>query len=45
MNEIIDMVQIQRDELKMVLGDLYDKLENGVLRCRRYHRRVRKIHP
>lgn len=31
MNERIDMVQIQRDELKMVLGDLYDKLENGVL--------------
>jgi hypothetical protein len=30
MNERIDMVQIQRDELKMVLGELYDKLRHGV---------------
>ena len=30
MNERIDMVQIQRDELKMVLGELYDKLSHGV---------------
>ena len=30
MNDRIDMVQIQRDELKMVLGELYDKLSNGV---------------
>lgn len=30
MNDRIDMVQIQRDELKMVLGELYDKLSHGV---------------
>lgn len=30
MNDKYDMVQIQRDELKMVLGDLYDELRHGV---------------
>ena len=31
MNDKSGMVQIQRDELKMVLGEIYDKLSNGVL--------------
>ena len=30
MNDRMDMVQIQRDELKLVLGELYDKLSHGV---------------
>ena len=29
-SNMMGMVQIQRDELKMVLGELYDKLSNGV---------------
>lgn len=31
MSDRMDMVQIQRDELKMVLGELYDELSHGVL--------------
>ena len=30
MNDKSDMVQIQRDELKMVLCELYEKLRNRV---------------
>ena len=31
MNEKFDMVQIQRDELRMALGELYEHLRHGVL--------------
>jgi hypothetical protein len=31
MNDKTDMVQIQRDELRMALGELYDRLRHGVL--------------